>query len=172
VGLEQITEYVGLVNKAVTTFAIVAAGAWAYWRYVLHRENIWNLEMTVQAEHLPYTVDSALLIIKLSLKNVGKVKIMPGPSGCRVSTRKVPQGIKPGQLVTWEKSEPVIEEIDVLRHYRIGEGYPDYEIEPGCEYHEGESLVVDKGSVYLVKAEFWWKKDADSIEEYAVVEIP
>ena len=170
-GIEKTIQYVELVNKSVTTLAIVVAGAWAYWRYILHRERIWNLEMTLQAEHLNYSVDSELLIIKLKLKNVGKVKIMPGPSGCRVSCRKVPHNVGLGQVVEWKKCDPVIDEIDILRHYRISGGYPKYEIEPGCEYHESETLVVQKKCVYLLKAEFWWKRDADSIEEYGVIQI-
>jgi hypothetical protein len=173
--LLNVTQCVDAAHKIIATVAIVAGGTWAYLRYRLRREDVWNLELTTRTEVLPYGPGLAILAIRLSLKNIGKVAIVPGPGGCGVSVRKVPEGISPNSPVEWDGCEPVVENVDVLRYARGDKpyyGHHDYLIEPTCEYHELGTVVVPTGGLYLVEAMFWWKKDTDCITEYVVAHVP
>jgi len=135
--------------------------------------------MVISPEVILYNENLRLLLINLGLKNMGKVKIMPGSKGCRISVRKLPKDAKAGEILTWEEGgEIIIDEIDILSRYwrqsterrmAIYGGYWNYEIEPNCEYHECVPLVVSKRELLIIKAEFWWKRNLDSIPEYRVI---
>ena len=163
--LDEVSKLFGIASKGVTILAILVGGAWASWRFLIRREHVWNLQIGLGLDQIP-------LMNNLALSNVGNVKIVPGPSGCWVSVRQVDHSLKHSDIVSWDEAIPVADNIDALRHYKKGDTYPDYEIEPGCEYHEIENVAVQAGFVYLVKVQFWWKKDSDSIEEYGVIQVP
>lgn len=48
------SQYVDMLNKLVTTVAIVVGGLWALWIFVISRAGQWNLQLTVSPCDLPY----------------------------------------------------------------------------------------------------------------------
>lgn len=170
--LQQISKIVEILNQILTALAIVVGGIWAYWNFVLKRTGVWNLQLTIVPQVIPYLKDKRLLVINVTLKNVGKVKITPGPSGCRVSVRKLSRNLGLGKQLEWKEAKKIIDSVDVLRHYRDGgREYSNYEIEPNCEYHELETLVVSKGDLLNIEVKFWWKKDIDAISENCIFSV-
>ena len=145
--LKDAAAYVDLANKALTSLAILIAAGWALWRFVLHREAVWNLLLQVSAKVVAYNKRRSLLLLKVTLKNIGRVKIMPGAKGCCVSVSQLPKNCATGSVIQRSAMRCILSDVDVLRHYRRNGGYPRYVIEPSCEYHEYETLVVVPGSV-------------------------
>ena len=135
----------------------------------VRRETKWNLQVTVSPEVLPYNDDFRLLLVNVALKNVGNVKIASGSKGCWLSVKKLQKDIRCEQTLEWQNAEIFVKQIDILRYYRSQGGYKRYEIEPRCEYHELETLIVSKGDILLIEVEFWWFKNRDSITEYRVI---
>ena len=169
--VQEAIEYADFINKLLTSIAIVGAGGWALWTFVLRREGVWNLQLNISPTDLPYGPGSRLLLITVNLKNVGKVKITPGSKGCRVSVRKLPNDLKAGEVLERDRGELLVGDVDILEHYREKEGYAGYEIEPGCEYHELISVVVPEGDIFVIKATFWWKENSDAITEHCVTRV-
>ncbi len=161
-----------LALKLATLVSIIAGGLWAYFKYIRQRLGVWNLKMTIIPEVLPYSRESALLVIKLDLKNVGFISIVPGSKGCTVAIRRVPAGLRDGQAVTWRSAEPFGEELDILTQYREYAEADDYEnevytLDPGGEYREQHSVIVPRGCIYLIEVTFWARHNRDSLTEYS-----
>jgi hypothetical protein len=176
--------YVDMLNKLVTTVAIVVGGFWALWIFVISRAGQWNLQLTVSPCDLPYGEGLRLLQVGVGLKNVGKIKITPGRKGCTVAVRRFDRGLSLGASLHWEQGKPVIENVDILQVYRQQDGsYSEYEIEPGAEYRESLNVVVPEDTVLMIETTFWSNKkkpmkqqeqnasvedDFDSIPDYCV----
>jgi len=169
--VQEAIEYADLINKLVASIAILGAGAWALWTFVLRREGVWNLQLTISPTDLPYGPGFRLLLIRVDLKNVGKVKITPGSKGCRVSVRKLPKDARAGEVLERDRGELLVEDVDILEHYRENGGYAGYEIEPGCEYHELMTVIVPEGDILVIKGRFWWKENSDAITEHCVTRV-
>jgi hypothetical protein len=170
-------DIVDVVQKLVTVAAIVTAGIWALYTFILQRTGIWNLELTVTPEIVQYTPKDKLLYVAVTLKNVGKVRVTPGKNGCQLSVRRLSTNAAAGtvlatesptnRVVRWQEAgEPVITDVDMLRHYDPG----TYQLEPGVAYHEMEAVVLPQGSFYLVKVSFWaGENDSDVVTEYRMI---
>ncbi len=158
--------------KLATLVSIVAGGLWAYFRYVRQRLGVWNLKMTITPDVLSYSGESAVLLLKVDLKNVGLISIVPGSKGCTVAIRRVPTGLRAGQAVTWKSAEPFAEEFDILMQYREPSGASDYEnevyaLDLGGEYQEQHGVIVPRGFIYLIEVTFWARHNRDSVTEYS-----
>ena len=114
----------------------------------------------------------ALLPIKVTLQNMGLVKITPGPSGCRLSLRAIPGNLAQATIAQWDSATPILENSDMLRHYLKNRNYSNYEIEPKCAYDELETIVVATNQFYLIQVEFFWRADSDSIKGFSIVHVP
>ncbi|OGH06570.1 MAG: hypothetical protein A2W22_02820 [Candidatus Levybacteria bacterium RBG_16_35_11] len=169
--LEKLSLISDIASQFATAIAIIAGGAWAYWNFVIKRVNVWNLSVVIDPEIYPYKGSKKLLVINVTLKNVGNVKISPGSKGCRLTVYKLPKNKNTGESLDWEKYKTLLKDVDILRRYKGKRGYQGYEIEPNCEYDEFETLVVKKGELILIKADFWWLKNEDVINDYKVVHV-
>jgi len=171
-------DVVDIVHKIVTTIAILTAGAWALYTFVIQRTGVWNVALTVTPQIIQYSNTQKLLTVDVALKNVGKVRAKPsGKDGCLLSVRRLAGDAKAqnvlaadmrtGTLLRWQDAgESVVTDVDMLRHYDPG----TYELEPGVEYHELEAVVLPEGSLFLVKVSFSaGTNDNDVITEYRLV---
>jgi hypothetical protein len=169
---QSIDLWSGIINNIMGSLGLLAGGIWVYWNFVYQRTGTWNLKMTVTPESVEYSGELRLLKINITLLNEGNTKISPGPSGCRITVRRLEKNSAAGQLLDYNSGEVVVDELDVLRRYlRPGIGYKMYEIEPRSEYHEVEALVVKKGDLFSIKTVFWYKGDKDSITEYSLCRV-
>ncbi|OGH10356.1 MAG: hypothetical protein A2857_05600 [Candidatus Levybacteria bacterium RIFCSPHIGHO2_01_FULL_36_15] len=169
--LQDLDLYTEIISKIVTILGIAIGGFWAYWIFFLKRTGVWNLQMNISTESIRYKRNLILLLIKVSLKNVGNVKISPGPSGCTLSVRKIPGNLPLGTIVDFESCQSLIEQVDILRRYKENDNYDLYEIEPNCEYHELETIVISKGQSLFIEVKFFSQDDSDAITEYCIINI-
>ena len=169
--LEQVSTIAGIINQIITSLAIIVAGIWAYWNFVVRRTGIWNLQIIVNPEVLPYKNNKRLLVIYVTLKNIGSVKITPGSKGCRVTVYRLEKNGREGKILDWEKGKIIMKEVDILKRYKGKRGYLGYEIEPNCEFDEIETLIVKRGDLLLIQADFWWLKNEDVVNDYKVVHV-
>jgi hypothetical protein len=160
----KIAAIIDLILKVVSIAAIVIGGVWTYWNFGLVRTDIPNPALTVSTETAPYDSNLRLLIIHVKPKNIGKVLFQPGKKGFHLVVRKLPKNIQYGQLLELPSGQ-LFKRIDLLRH---DEGY---ELEPGVEYDETETLVVSKGDIFYIEAELWFEDDEYSAVSKAVVRV-
>jgi len=155
----------------------IGGGIWAYYQYIKRRTGIWNLEMSIEPEQIKYSDRYSLIMIKVSLKNIGNVKIIPGPNGCTLSVKQIPCDLEECDLVDWKtKGKIVVEEYDILEQYKTYANSKDYEeevytIEPQCEYHDLQGIIVPNKNIFLIELTFWWRKNKDSITEYSYISV-
>ena len=155
----------------IAGLAILVGGAWAYWIFVIRRQGVWNLRVSLDTDIVPYTSSKRILSIYVVLKNVGNVKVTPSPKGCRVSVYVLPKTYKGGELISFENHTALVKELDILRRYKEKGAYWGYEIEPNCEYKEAEFLVVSKGDVLAIEAVFYPPGKDDFINEMTVMRV-
>lgn len=142
--LQKVKEWVDLVLKALSIFAIIATGCWAIYQFKITETDASNIQFVVTTEVLKYSDDSRMLLIHLRPKNIGKIRVEP--LHITVTVKDIPVGLKPGSAVDLEKLKERFK-ADVLDRFKDG-----YELEPGVEYDEIVTLVVPKG-MYSVSGE-------------------
>ena len=86
------------------------------------------------------------MVVNVSLKNIGKVIFRAGPKGIDLKVDELLKNAavgksflsKSNRRAITEKPIPMLEDTD-----------EPYEIEPGCEYHEVEAMLVPKDGFWL-----------------------
>ena len=121
--------------------------------------------MTLSTETIPYSNGLRLLIVHIRPKNIGKVLFEPGSKGFHLFVKKLPKDPPYGQLLEPTTGKP-FKEIDILRHDKGG-----YELEPGVEYDETETLVVSKGDNFYLETELWWPNNDDFVNNKKIVRV-
>jgi hypothetical protein len=122
---------------------------------------------------MPYEQDREVLALDVSLKNVGKTKVIAGPRGMRLTVVKLPSGLKAETAVMRDGikiagSTPVIEDFDMLKHYP---GDP-YEIEPGAEYFESEALIIHSCDILAYAIQFYAANSPDDpLTQYGFTQV-
>src|SRR3989344_6846072 len=106
-----------------------------------------------------------ILVVYVVLKNVGQVKIIPSPKGCRISIWKMPKGKKKGNQISPKEGKALLKNLDILRKYREKGGYWHYKIEPNCQYQEMEAITVTKGDLLAIEVKFYPPGEDDFINE-------
>lgn len=176
------------IKWVVSVVASACALAWALWSLVVTRAWVWNLQISVQPKDYAYG-SLRLLVLRIGLKNIGKVRISPSPNGCRITVREIPSGKNIGTRLEPAAGLILLPEVDILRTWwRDDIGYANYEIEPGCEYHEILNVVVEPGKLLEVKVVFNWQGmfpipffdfrrrrlrwgETDQLPEYHIVQV-
>lgn len=160
--LQDLASLTGVVQDVVATLAILTAGVWALWRFVLTREGVWNLELSMEHEVFPYSDDAVLLVVSVIPKNIGKVVIHAGSKGLVVYLRRAPADVEPVAMLTPESfGEPILTE-EILHSRGSRQLVKEYELEPGCSFRHTVPIVVPKSGLFEVRAVFWWRDDVDS----------
>jgi hypothetical protein len=182
---EEAIRYPDFIQKVLACIAIVLGGMWAYWLFRLQRTSATNLQVTVlpQVIRVQGGESDRLLRVNITLKNIGKVRSKPGPSGCTFRVWKLEQKRqKSGMLVEWDRpgqyprdpigAQRIVGPLDVFRPYKKGQGGKRlYEFEPGVEYHEVEALFVTQGDLLLIEVGLAVETDEDGVTEYSLVSI-
>ena len=88
-----------IASKLATTIAIFIGGG----MFFLYRRGVWNLEMNLSHEIIDYTDDLKLLMVKVSLKNIGRIKISSRNAGCIVAVKRLPQNLVAGTAPNMER---------------------------------------------------------------------
>lgn len=142
--LQKAKDWADLVLKVMSIAAIIAAGAWAIYRFNLTDTADSNIELAITTETLPYSADNRLLLIHVRPKNIGKV--MVSPQHLTVAVRDLPGDLRLG-AVELEKLKDRYK-TDILDRYKDG-----YDLEPGVIYDEVVAMIVPKGTMYSVYSE-------------------
>jgi hypothetical protein len=117
----MIANLIDIIYKLVATIGIIVAGVWAYFLYVKKRIGAWNLEVSVRPEQIQYSDKHSLLIVNVSLKNIGSVKIIPGTRGCTLSIDQVPRDLQEGALIDYETSKVILQNYDFVEQWNKDE---------------------------------------------------
>lgn len=166
--LNSLSLWTGIIGDVMGAVAILVGGIWVYRNYIQNRMGVWNLKMVITPESIRYNEYSDLMKINVALGNEGNVKITPGSKGCRVTVKRMGKETAKDQTIDLDRGETIVEKDILRKYYHPQIGYKKYEIEPKCEYHELECVVVSKGDLLSIRTEFFWKDDKDSITEYSL----
>ncbi|OGH47909.1 MAG: hypothetical protein A3A51_00195 [Candidatus Levybacteria bacterium RIFCSPLOWO2_01_FULL_39_10] len=171
--INYISSVVEIFTQLTTAIAIILGGIWGYWNFVIRRTGIWNLQMSILPQvHSYHGKDRLLIVVNITLKNVGNVKIVPGPSGCRLTVIKLPKNIKEYNVLDWKKGQVLFKNIDILRNCKVNNSYEGgYELEPNNEYHEFETFIVKKGDLLAIRCKFYCENNKDVIHESTIFQV-
>ncbi|WP_230948988.1 hypothetical protein, partial [Burkholderia vietnamiensis] len=122
-----------------------------------------NPNVTIDATVLPYSESRRLLIVHLRPKNVGKVPVDLSDGEMWVKVRQIPDKIGDGPI-NFDKLPVTFQKTDMLQRYKGG-----YEIDPGVEFDEIATFVVQPGK-YHVEGEAGWP-DGDDVGDQTVVNV-
>jgi hypothetical protein len=167
--LQDALDWAELASKILTALGLLAGGIWALFTFVLFRSAVGNLQLTIHPQVIKYRGDLRIVLINVTLKNVGKVKIKAGSGGCRLWVWRLPDSRNHGECLELNSGEALLDNVDLLAQY--DRRFP-YEIEPGAEYHEFGNLVVQAGDVLSMKTTFFFGSiDEDAITEYRLAYV-
>lgn len=163
--------YADAASKLATTLALLIGGGWAVYKFRVLRMTVWNLQVRVDANALPYRDELKLVCFTVFLTNIGKVKVLPGSKGCTITIREVPPALLVHEELKWEDCRPLISATDIIARRFENPAVPGYEIEPGTEYQEIASFILAPRGIVMVETRFWWKDDRDTITNYRFVDL-
>jgi len=75
VGLDELKDWVQLGQGAVTTVAIVIAGVWAYYTFVLGRSDTAQVQIECGLKQAITTANGQILAISVILRNTGRTRV-------------------------------------------------------------------------------------------------
>jgi hypothetical protein len=167
--MDELKIIVEIVQALATVLALVVGGVWAFFRFVAKREHVWNLDMTTNTAIEQYSSGMCLLVVRVTLKNVGAVPITPGPEGLLLSVRAVPTNLDCFHSIEWKECEPrQLEDYNMIGKYDpLKSGYL---LEVGCTYQESHGVIVEAGRLYHIKVKFCEADDA--IVDYSFCHCP
>jgi hypothetical protein len=143
VDLAKVGNFVEIIFKIASIFAIVVGAFWAKHQFDITRIPFSNLEVSVIAESKSYSDSLRLLFINIKSRNIGKVLVIP--DSIIATVHKIPVKNELGILDV--DKQPVIYSTNVLKRYPDG-----CELEPGVEFNDNLILIVPKDSIYSVQA--------------------
>jgi hypothetical protein len=178
VTLDDWDKVLSAIEHGATVLALVVGGWWALHRFVLNRENAWNLVVDVVPTFYPNGADTCLLCASISLRNVGKVMVSPLGDGCWFSLRSYSPGLQLGATPHWNEGHPIVEKLAVIS--RANPNHNDemdpvadnYNIEPGGEFVETVIVVVPRGILLMVEVGFAAAPDGWAVWTYRVCQSP
>ncbi len=147
--LQKVQGWVDLCFKAMSIAAIIAAGLWAYYQYLLTDNESLNTQLAVTTEVLKYSDVNRLLVIHMRPKNIGKARVIPNQ--LIVTVKDLPSNLEPGPVDLGNIKERY--QADILEKYKGG-----YSMEPGIDYDEVVTMIVPKG-MYSVRGEMGFEED-------------
>jgi hypothetical protein len=164
------------VYHVLASVAIIVGGIWALFTYVVQHEGIWNVDLSISSESMPYKDTLRAVVVRVDLQNRGKRAVRAGEGGLELTVVRVPQGLEPYQPVWRTKmifddkgQQTVANHIDMLRHYK-SHGIYEYELEPAAVYQETEAILAKEGDLLLLEIQFFGP-DGDSIRQYKYVTV-
>jgi len=164
--------------KIGTIIGMILGSIWAFFLYKKKRENVWNLNIFITHELIKLNSELSFLHLKISLKNIGAVKIIPNDNGCEVSIKSVNTDLKKYDVIDWDCGNLIVENKDILKKYinKENNNYSDtYIIEPGSVYNENFGIVVNNNYIYQIEVTFnnlyGPKNEPDCISEYSTIYV-
>jgi hypothetical protein len=177
-----------LLSKAVKNwaevFAVLGAGGWAFWRFILSRQNEAAMEIDLSYSTQPLSGGDSLVFCDVKFTNKGPVRLTAKPGrpaygDCAETLiysgslllRKIPETIKAESCFAWFTDESPRSplktdlEIDLLTECENG-AETDFWMEPGEVSFSGASLCLKQGNYLAMvtfvgargKHEFWRRK--------------
>jgi len=148
--MKRTTEFFDLAQKILTCAAIVCAGAWAVWIFVLGGSTGWQANITIETQVLPYHDDLRLLVVHVTSKNPRNVTFelnSDDHDSYVLHVRKLAGDAKAGTAFGEDEGD-TIKDIDLLK--LIG---GDYEFSPNAEMDDMQTIVVPVGTTVSLNAE-------------------
>jgi len=161
-GLAEFKEIISISQGIVTIIAIITGGFWSYILFIKRRENAYNWSLDATANFNNYRENLKLLTVDITLKNIGRVKLIPSKKGCWFSLRYLSTECMVDDTPHWNDAVPIIEEYDVIRkaNPRItGPIEKNYWIEPGAQYVETINVVISEGLILMAEIGFESKNE-------------
>jgi hypothetical protein len=139
---------VDLASKLLTSAAIIVGGIWALFTFDLLRTGVPSVQLTIAPEVFPTSGGTALVLLSIGMKNVGRVSARAGRHGCILSVHRQDDQPECGHL--FDPGRELVTQ-DLFEHY--GSGRRVY-LDPGSELHESCALIVKPGTLLRVQADF------------------
>lgn len=158
--------------------ALIVAALWTYKQFNIESPESPSLLIGITATPIATASKENALVIDVSLKNAGKVKIQPGkhPSGedCQLDVIKYTNlnsyergSNEPHNVIDWNKNggigEKLVSKFNLLRYYN------NYTINPGAEAHERVVVPVEAGYLYGIRARFFNEEWTNADFQYVYV---
>ena len=169
--------WLDFASKFVPIVAIILGGLWTIKLYHDDRASNWSIDLGVDTEvvDLPGNDTEALLIIKVSLKNTGKVPVTSSiidphkglaltvyEHGARLDKEKTEAS---EHLIEWSAGDSLVGRFNMLSRYPETESKTAYMLNPGDVRHEAEAIVVGRERLYGASVRFWATNPDDSSNE-------
>jgi hypothetical protein len=169
--VKRATEIADLSLKILSCLAIIGAGGWALWIFGLSGSRDWQLNLTMDANVLPYQDNLCLVVVHVHVRNPRPVTFQLDSKAhdtYELRVRQIGAG-KAANAVIDEDTGTVLAKADLM----AGAGNL-YEFLPGAEMDDMRIFVLPAGSTVAITAEVKQHKgepDEDSNSVSTVVHV-
>lgn len=155
------------VSKWAATLAVVGAGAWAYYQFILGGATDWAINLSLSTEIVRYHDDLALLVVHVRAKNprTGEVTLMSGTDKYELRARKMSLDRPSGTVMAPDQGVELVPVMNLLPK-------DGYTFTPGADFDDVTSIVVPFGTVVALTADMDYGGDYVSASQVVLIKPP
>jgi hypothetical protein len=182
---QNLADIIDVGSKLASTIAMLIGGWWAYEQFNVQRTNAENLFVSLASRVVASDTDSPVLIVDITLKNIGKVPVWAGKrvgdsgdvvgEGLELTVIEYEdrsEGESASQrIIDWDKGggeqDYIVDKYNLIgSYYAYRNG--SYMLNPGVEYHEAGAVPVTPSKLYAIRVRFfglagWTAADFDYV---------
>jgi len=164
--------HLNTLQSILTILALLATGAWAFYRWQLSGGSDWMVNLDMTTEVLPYSKDLRLLVVHVKSKNAttSEVDFNPPRDTFTLSAKEIPQGQTPNSKIDFAHAHDLLPTIDLMADEGEGIIYM-----PGAEFDDTTTLVVKSNSTIFLSAQIGrkegFRRPADFVSIERVVQV-
>jgi hypothetical protein len=160
------------VKDVLTIVALLLGSGWAVYKFYIMRPLEWRIDLSGAFDSAQYNLDDrfCVVVLRITLHNIGPVPIIPGDRGLEVSIREIPATRQKKEIINWDDCIRVVEDFDVLVRYKFtaSKSYKGiYCIDPNVSFPEPVPIRLERNKMYACKINLWQWKNRDNVVNYA-----
>lgn len=153
----ELVDIVGAAGNVMTALAVTVGGIWAYAQYKRRKEDIWNLEVTLEIENSSKSEDGWYFFGSVKMKNVGARRVYPSDEGLilRLWRRDDAGEWRQVRIENEDLTRTYLEINESLqgkRKFKSPEDY--YALDPGGTYYERFYVRISEAGLYRLLCRF------------------
>lgn len=116
--MDKVLKIIEGFNNLIIPFGVIIGGIWAYRKYFKRAEYQWNANLKIHPEILKENVNENIILVNVSIENIGNHVITPTSKGLRVQIWKSVKTNAENVIINdWEQLKEI--DADILSDYKI-----------------------------------------------------
>jgi hypothetical protein len=146
--------WMDILQAAVTTVGILAAGIWSFFTFVVGRTFAPNMQITFDLKQVVDLQDRKAAIVSVKIKNIGRTRVRK--KRCYIATASVTDGSRAGDMPEFSRLDESLD-FSAAKVYRVFDAHST--LEPAEEATEDALFALGPSPTFKVGLIFTDKRN-------------